>query len=208
MFPASYDLERALAREHGGLVAGIDEVGRGPLAGPVVTAAVVLRSDVPIEGLGDSKKMTPARREKLFGILLGEAEAIGIGWCTSSDIDRLNILRATHAAMARAAGRVSPRPVHLIVDGLPADGLPFPQTAVVKGDAKCACVGAASIVAKVVRDRFMTRLSARFPAYGFDRNKGYPSREHREALARLGPCLHHRESFAPVRRALAERVPT
>jgi ribonuclease HII len=201
-----YRRERELSVEHGGPVAGIDEAGRGPLAGPVVAAAVILRPDSPLEGLGDSKAMSPGRREKLFSLLLEEAVAIGIGWSTSRQIDRFNVLRATHRAMARAASRLSPAPVHLIVDGLEAKGLPFPQTAVVKGDARCACVGAASVVAKVVRDRHMTRLARRFPAYGFDRNMGYPTADHRAALARHGPCWHHRTTFAPVRESLEMRA--
>ena len=197
-----YRLECQLAADHGGPVAGIDEVGRGPLAGPVVAAAVILPAGVPIPGVGDSKALSPARRDAVFRALRADAIAIGIGWSTSSEIDRLNILRATHRAMARAVARLATRPVHLLVDGLPVGGLPVSQTAIVKGDAKCACIGAASIVAKVVRDRFMARLARRYPDYGFERNMGYPTAVHREALARLGPCRHHRESFAPVRAAL------
>jgi ribonuclease HII len=164
---------------------------------------VILSSETPIAGLGDSKTLTPRHRDRLFAILLSEAMGIGIGWATSGRIDRTNVLRATHHAMERAVARLSLRPVHLLVDGLPVPSLPVPQTAVVRGDAKCACVAAASIVAKVVRDRFMRKIAPRFPGYGFERNMGYPTEEHREALARLGPCRHHRRSFSPVREALA-----
>jgi ribonuclease HII len=199
VIPDLYELERELALRHGGPIAGVDEVGRGPLAGPVVAAAVILPRDSIVEGLGDSKTLTPARRQAVFLRVRETATAIGVGWTTSGRIDRLDILRATHRAMAAAVRRLSPVPVHLLVDGLPAKELPVPQTAVVKGDARCACVAAASVVAKVVRDRYMVRLAKSWPEYGFDRNMGYPTREHREALARRGPCRHHRMSFAPVR---------
>jgi ribonuclease HII len=192
-----YAAERELANEHGGAVAGVDEVGRGPLAGPVVTAAVVLPDEPRIEGLADSKALGEASRERLCAEILARAR-VGIGWATTREIDRLNILRATHLAMARAVGRLGDLPVHLLVDGRPVPGLPVPHTAVVKGDAKCACISAASIVAKVLRDRYMSGLARRYPAYGFERNKGYGSSAHREALAQTGPCRHHRRSFLPV----------
>ncbi len=168
-----YRSERRLARAAGGPVAGIDEVGRGPLAGPVVAAAVVLSPEHRVEGLADSKVLDAGHREELFRMLRREAVAIGVGWATSGQVDRLNILRASYAAMARAVEHLGIRPAHLLVDGRPVDGLPIRHTAIVKGDSKCACVAAASIVAKVLRDRLMTRLAVRHPAYGFDRNMGY-----------------------------------
>lgn len=198
----AYRRERELAREHGGLVAGIDEVGRGPLAGPVVAAAVVLGRGARIAGLADSKALTPKEREELFMAVLRTARAVGVGWATTAEVDRLNVLRASHRAMARAASRLELPVAHLLVDGLAVPGLPRPHTAVIRGDATCACVSAASIVAKVLRDRLMVRLARRFPAYGFDRNMGYGTPEHLEALARSGPCPHHRMTFAPVREAL------
>jgi ribonuclease HII len=197
-----YRHERETAREVGGPVAGVDEVGRGPLAGPVVAAAVVLPPERRVDGIADSKQLDAEEREEVFRILLTEAEDIGIGWATSGQVDRLNILRASHAAMARAVAHLARCPAHLLIDGLPVEGLPVSHTAIVKGDGKCACIGAASIVAKVVRDRLMTKLATRYPRYGFDRNMGYGTPEHREALARSGPCVHHRLSFAPVREAL------
>ncbi|HMB67726.1 MAG TPA: ribonuclease HII [bacterium] len=197
-----YRRERALARKHGGPVAGLDEVGRGPLAGPVVAAAVVLPPRGRIAGIGDSKTLDPDERERLFGEIREHALAVGVGWATSGEVDRRNILRASHLAMARAAARLRLSPAHLLVDGLPVEGLPMEHTAIVKGDGKCACIAAASIVAKVLRDRLMRRIAGRFPQYGFDRNMGYPTPEHREALARTGPCLHHRLTFFPVREAL------
>jgi ribonuclease HII len=197
-----YQRERLLARELGGPVAGVDEVGRGPLAGPVVAAAVVLAPGEPIAGLADSKKLTAAARRRLFARIRREAVAIGVGWCSSGAVDRLTIGEATHHAMRRALGRLPVAPAHILVDGLPVPGLPVAHTAVVGGDAQCACVSAASIVAKVLRDRLMVRLGARYPQYGFERNKGYPTAEHREALAKSGPCRHHRRSYAPVRAVL------
>lgn len=197
-----YRQERRLGAAWAGPIAGVDEVGRGPLAGPVVAAAVILPDAPRIEGLDDSKVLLPEEREALFVRLCEVASAIGVGWASSRAVDRINILRASHRAMRRAIGRLAVKPVHLLVDGLAVPDLPFPQTAIVKGDAHCACIAAASIVAKVLRDRLMVRLGARYPEYGFDRNMGYPTPEHREALAKSGPCLHHRRSFAPVRAAL------
>jgi ribonuclease HII len=199
---SKYRRERELASQLGGWVAGTDEVGRGPLAGPVVAAAVILPGRGRFDGLDDSKVLTPAKRDELFVQIRERAVGIGVGWATSSEIDRRNILRASHLAMARALDRLSPRPVHVLVDGLPVEGLPLEHTAIVGGDGLCACISAASVVAKVLRDRMMTRLARRFPAYGFERNLGYPTPEHFEALARSGPCLHHRLTFAPVRNAL------
>ncbi|MDP6461005.1 MAG: ribonuclease HII, partial [Gemmatimonadota bacterium] len=186
-----------------GDVAGIDEAGRGPLAGPVVAAAVVLDPSDPIDGLGDSKKLTPRARERLFAEIRSRAVGIGIGWAGHGLIDRINILRATHFAMRRAVERLPHAPSHLLVDGLPVPGLPCRHTALVKGDSRCASIMAASIVAKVVRDRHMIRLAKRFPEYGFERHKGYPAVVHREALERVGPCVHHRRTFSGVR----ERIP-
>jgi len=197
-----YRRERALGRALRGPVAGVDEVGRGPLAGPVVAAAVVLPHGLRIPGLNDSKQIDEAQRNWVFRILLEKAEDIGVGWATTGQVDRMNILRASHHAMARAVARLSVRPVYLLVDGLPVFGMPVPHTAIIKGDANCACIAAASIVAKVVRDRLMTRLARSHPTYGFDKNKGYATEEHRDALARGGPCAHHRRSFAPVRESL------
>ncbi len=192
-----YRRERVVSKRLGGPVAGIDEVGRGPWAGPVVACAVILPEEPRIHGLADSKALDEAERERLFAEIVAVAD-VGIGWSTTRVVDRMNILQATHRAMRQAVARLRTAPVHLLVDGREVPLLPVPHTAIVKGDAKCACIGAASIVAKVVRDRFMTRTSPRFPGYGFDRNKGYGTPEHREALARVGPCRLHRESFLPV----------
>lgn len=192
-----YELEREIFERMSGPVAGVDEVGRGPLAGPVVAAAVVLPAE-RIDGLADSKTLDAEDRERLFREIVAAKAEIGVGWSTTRQIDRLNILQATHHAMGRAVGRLPSRPVHLLVDGLAVPSLPGEQTALVKGDARCACISAASIVAKVVRDRFMDRVARTFPQYGFERNKGYGTAEHRDALSAQGPCPYHRRTFAPV----------
>lgn len=185
-------------------VAGVDEAGRGPLAGPVVCAAVILDPDQPIPGLGDSKTLRASLRERLFTQIQREALAWRIEFVSAADIDRLNIFQATLAGMARAVAGLWPAPDLALIDGchLP-PGLPCAAQALVKGDAREPAIMAASILAKVSRDQHMRQLHARYPAYGFDRHKGYPTREHLQALYRLGPCAEHRRSFAPVRLALA-----
>ncbi|HEX7118354.1 MAG TPA: ribonuclease HII [Longimicrobiales bacterium] len=183
-------------------VAGVDEAGRGPLAGPVLAAAVVLPRGCFIEGVDDSKRLQPAVRERLAVEIERQALAFAVGAASPREVDRLNILRATHLAMRRALDRLAVTPEHVIVDGLPVPLLGEAQTAVVEGDRRVHSVACASILAKVTRDRLMHRLSARYPAYGWERNAGYGTPEHRAALARLGPTPHHRRSFAPVQLAL------
>jgi len=185
-------------------IAGVDEVGRGPLAGPVVAAAVVFASlDQVPDGLDDSKKLTEARREALFEVL-HSLPGVGIGLASASpeEIDELNILRATHVAMRRALGQIDPPADFALVDGLPVSGLPVPSRALVKGDSLSASIAAASIVAKVSRDRLMQKFDTDFPGYGLARNKGYPTPEHMRALHELGPTAIHRKSFAPVAEVL------
>lgn len=183
-------------------VAGVDEAGRGPLAGPVVAAAVVLNPGRIPAGLGDSKKLARGVRERLFRALLADAE-VGVGLASVEEIDRLNILRASHLAMERALAALALPPDLALVDGnlLPA-GLPCAGRALVGGDARCLSIAAASVVAKVTRDRIMADLAQQHPGYGWDRNMGYPSAAHRAALARLGPTPHHRRSFRPVHNIL------
>ena len=192
----------------GGLlhVAGVDEAGRGPLAGPVVAAAVAFAKDFleaeaerTLAGLDDSKKLPAARREFFHALLSACPHArIGVASASVEEIDSLNILRATHLAMARAVAQLAPLPDLALVDGLPVRGLPVPHRAIVGGDAASLSIAAASVMAKVTRDRLMVELAAQFPAYGFERHKGYGTREHLEALRRHGPCPAHRKSFAPV----------
>jgi ribonuclease HII len=184
------------------LVAGVDEAGRGPLAGPVCAAAVILDPGRPIPGLDDSKRLSPARRGALEPEIQTRALAWSLGWASAEEIDRLNILRASLLAMSRAVARLVPRPVRVLVDGNRCPELDCPAQAVVGGDGLIPAIGAASILAKVARDRLMERLELDYPGYGFSHHKGYPTQAHREALSRLGPCPEHRRTFAPVRALL------
>lgn len=180
------------------VIAGVDEVGRGPLAGPVVAAAVILLR--PMGGLDDSKKLPRATRQRLAADLVAEGRAtIGIGAASVEEIDRLNILQASLLAMQRAVRNLRVTPDLVLVDGNQAPDLPFPVETIVGGDGLVPAISAASIIAKVTRDRLMRRLDQRYPGYGWQRNAGYPTAEHREALKRLGPCHHHRKTFGPVR---------
>lgn len=191
------------------VVIGVDEAGRGPLAGPVVVAAVALPEvcSAQLRKARDSKQMTPMSREKLFGVICSQALAVSVAWAHPPVIDRHNILRATLLAMRRAVRRAAvklPSPVLVLIDGpYRAPRLGLAQRAIIDGDNKSLSVAAASIVAKVVRDRWMARLERRYPGYGFASHKGYGTKAHGEALTRLGPCPAHRRSYAPVAAAEA-----
>ena len=188
--------------EHRSGLVGADEAGRGPLAGPVVAAAVRLPDSFNVEGLNDSKKLDAAQREYQFDRIRAEAE-VSIGIAEIEEIDRLNILHASEAALARAVMRLEP--AHAAVDGnrIP-PGMDCECVAVVKGDGKLAAIAAASIIAKVTRDRIMVEMAQKYPSYGFDRHFGYPTPEHLSALRTYGPCEIHRRSFGPVRDALEQ----
>ena len=177
------------------LVAGVDETGRGPLAGPVVAAAVILPVETGIKGAVDSKRLHPAEREELSRTILQTAVAVGIGAASVREIDRINILRASGRAMRRALEHLRPRPEHVVIDGRPLAFATWEHDAVVKGDDKVHTIACASIVAKVCRDRLMRRLAPRYPGYGWDRNAGYATAEHMDAVRELGPTPHHRRSF-------------
>ena len=180
-------------------VAGIDEAGRGPLAGPVVAAAVVLPQGFSLPGLNDSKQLSAKKRETLYAALMADDTVQKcVAQASVEEIDRLNILRATHLAMARAAQGLPVLPDMCIIDGLAVPNFPLPSRNMVKGDARCLSIAAASILAKVTRDRLMQELDREFPAYGFARNSGYGTREHMEAIHTHGITVHHRRSFAPV----------
>lgn len=182
------------------LVAGVDEAGRGPLAGPVAVAAVILDPARPIEGLDDSKKLSAARREELFALIQANALAWHVTLVSAVEIDRINILQATFAGMRRCVAALAPVPALVRIDGHQVPpGMGLAAEALVGGDGLDAAIGAASILAKVTRDRWMQALDAQHPGYGFARHKGYATREHLEALERLGPCAEHRRSFAPMR---------
>ena len=197
--PAMLHFERILWRKGVNLVAGIDEAGRGPLAGPVVAAAVIFPPEVVVEGVDDSKKLSPRTRESLLQKIKEYAVAVGVGMADEEEIDSINILRATHNAMRRAVGSLSVRPKHLLIDGR---GLPekfLPQTPIYSGDARSHSIAAASIIAKVTRDRIMIDYDAIYPEYGFARHKGYGTAAHFASLATHGPCPIHRMTFRPVR---------
>lgn len=181
-------------------IAGVDEAGRGPLAGPVVVAAVILDPRQPIEGLNDSKKLSEARREKLYPLIIERALAYSIVMVEAEEIDRLNIFQATMAGMSRAIASLTPSATEALIDGnkLPKD-LPCPGRAIVGGDALEPAISAASILAKVSRDRLMVAMEEQHPGYGFAVHKGYPTPSHLAALEKLGPCSQHRRSFAPVK---------
>lgn len=185
-----------------GLVAGVDEAGRGPLAGPVVAAAVILDERQPIRGLADSKTLTARRRESLFDEIRAKALCCAIASASVEEIDRLNILQASLLAMQRAVAALRLAPHRVVVDGQHCPVLVMPVAALVKGDARVAAIAAASILAKVQRDRLCLELHERFPDYGFAAHKGYPTVAHLAALLCHGPCSEHRRSYAPVRAAL------
>jgi ribonuclease HII len=193
--------ERAARARGWTVIAGMDEAGRGPLAGPVVAACVILPEAFDCTGIDDSKKLTEKRREAAYTRIVAEAAAWAVGIAASDVIDQINILQATHAAMRDALAAVTPSPDILLVDGLPVPSLVCArQKAIVKGDSASVSIAAASIIAKVTRDRMMREYALQYPEYGFDGHKGYGSSSHLAALERHGPCPIHRRSFAPVAR--------
>ena len=195
------DLSLEIALQANGYlrIAGIDEAGRGPLAGPVAAAAVILPKNFTCPGLDDSKKISPKMRDRLYERLTNDPE---IYWAVATaereEIDRVNILRATHLAMRRAAEALVPIPAYCLIDGLPVNPFPLPHDAIVKGDGKSLSIAAASIIAKVTRDRIMREIDREFPQFGFAKHQGYGTKTHLEALRIHGPCRHHRLTFQPV----------
>jgi ribonuclease HII len=197
-----FSFEKAAIENGASIIAGVDEVGRGPLCGPVTAAAVILDpSNIP-DGLNDSKKLTAKRRAVLYDILLDCAE-VSIAHASVEEIDQLNILRASHLAMERAVAGLPRTPDHLLIDGnMIPRGLTIPAQAVIKGDAKSVSISAASIMAKICRDRLMVDLAQQYPGYGWEKNAGYPTAVHLKALQELGVTPHHRRSFKPVHKML------
>lgn len=187
-------------RSHGfRQIAGIDEAGRGPLAGPVVAAAVILDPDHPIEGVNDSKKLSEKRREQLFELIMMHAVAVGVGLADAETIDRINILQASRQAMLEAVQTLPCSPDYLLIDGITTIASPLPQQTLKQGDSRSASIAAASIIAKVTRDRLMLDYDRLYPSYGFARHKGYGSAVHLAALQQHGPCPIHRMTFARVK---------
>jgi ribonuclease HII len=207
-----FEFERALWSQGVTRVAGVDEAGRGPLAGPVVAAAVILPHhwhesgfDERLRDLNDSKQLTAAQREEFFAILTAHPEIRHAVAVVDADIiDRINILQATHRAMNAALAQLQPAPEHVLVDGRPVKTMTLPQTALVKGDARSYSIAAASVLAKVTRDRMMLKFAEQFPGYGFAEHKGYGTPQHLAAIAAHGPCAIHRRSFAPLKPAQSE----
>ncbi|MGC3959332.1 MAG: ribonuclease HII [Verrucomicrobiota bacterium] len=206
------EFERNLWSREFTLVAGVDEAGRGPLAGPVVAAAVILQAtwanggfDERLVDLNDSKQLTEAQRENFFQIITSHPDLrYAIAIVDAATIDRINILQATHRAMNEALAQLQPQPQHVLVDGRPVKSMTLPQTALVKGDSRSYSIAAASVLAKVTRDRMMLEFDAKFPGYGFAVHKGYGVPQHLAAIEKLGPCPIHRMSFAPLKQKQAE----
>jgi len=192
-------LEDALHARGLGCVVGVDEAGRGPLAGPVAAAAVILPAGFRDPGLNDSKKLSAKKRSALYHILTEDPDVRwAVALASAAEIDTLNILRATHLAMQRAVAGLGITPDHCLIDGLPVRGFPWPHDGIVKGDGRSLSIAAASILAKVTRDRLLGEIDAEFPLYGFAKHQGYGTKVHLEALRIHGPCRHHRRSFEPV----------
>ncbi len=197
-------LERTARKRGFKYIAGVDEAGRGPLAGPVVAAAVILPETVSITGIDDSKRLTPAKRARLYELIRSEAVALGVGIASHEEIDRFNILQATFMAMRRAVERLDPEPDYILVDGLQTiPGISISQLAIPRGDQISVTISAASIIAKVERDTIMDRYHDEFPVYNFRANKGYSTVEHRRALKRYGHCRIHRKTFRGIKESVS-----
>lgn len=191
--------EKELYRQGVELIAGVDEVGRGPLYGPVVTAAVILPKNYKLEGLTDSKKLTPRKRDMFYDIILRDAIAVGIGMKSSQRIDEVNIYEATKEAMYDAINNLSIKPEHVLIDAMKLEALDIPSTSIIKGDAKSESIAAASVIAKVTRDRMMVREDEIHPEYGFASHKGYSTKSHVEAVLKNGVLKDHRKTFEPIK---------
>jgi len=189
------ETEKRLAREGYRYIAGIDEAGRGPLAGPVYAAAVILPPDIRLDGINDSKKLSPKKREELFDEITKKAVCYSIFSVDEKKIDEINILNATHMAMNGAAESLSQKPDYVIIDGNSIKNMTFPHETIVKGDAKSISIAAASVLAKVARDRYITKMAERYPEYGFEKHKGYGTKEHTDAILKYGVTPIHRKTF-------------
>ena len=192
-----YEYEDELYEQGINLIGGIDEVGRGPLIGPVVTACVILPKDYILEGLTDSKKLSEKKREKFYDILMKDAISIGIGIVDEKEIDKVNIYQATKEAMKEAVDNMKIKPEHILVDAMPLE-LDIPTTSIIKGDAKSITIAAASVIAKVTRDKMIDELDKIYPMYDLKHNKGYPTKKHLEAISKYGITKYHRLSYGPV----------
>ncbi len=201
-----YQYEKELWNKNINLVGGIDEVGRGPLIGPVVAACVILPKDFVLEGLTDSKKLSEKKREKFYDVIMDKAIAVGIGQASEKVIDEINIYEATKVAMKEAVQNCKIKPEHILVDAMPLS-LDVPTTSIIKGDAKSITIAAASVIAKVTRDRMLVELDKKYPMYDLKHNKGYGTKKHIEALREYGITKYHRLSFAPVKENSSKILP-
>ena len=199
----NYQYERELRNQGITLIAGVDEVGRGPLVGPVVTACVILPEKFELPGLTDSKKLSEKRREELYPMIMEQAIGVGIGIVSAKRIDEINIYEATKEAMKMAISNCSSKPEHVLIDAMKLD-LDIPSTSIIKGDLKSITISAASVVAKVTRDHMLIELDQKYPMYDFKHNKGYPTKKHLEALVKYGVLEEHRKSYGPVRNILLQ----
>lgn len=187
-------------------IAGVDEVGRGPLAGPVVVVAVILPLNLRIKGINDSKKLSLKKRNELYKIILNEALAVNVSFIDERVIDEINIYEATKKGMLEAISGLKIKPEHVLIDAMPLRELAIAHTSIIHGDALSASIGAASIIAKVTRDEYMDKMDIKYPNYGFKHHKGYCTKEHLEALEKYGPCEIHRKSFAPVKKFYTKQL--
>ena len=187
-------------------IAGVDEVGRGPLSGPVVVAAVILPLNLRIKGINDSKKLSLKKRNELYKIILNEALAVNVSFIDERVIDEINIYEATKKGMLEAISGLKIKPEHVLIDAMPLRELAIAHTSIIHGDALSASIGAASIIAKVTRDEYMDKMDIKYPNYGFKHHKGYCTKEHLEALEKYGPCESHRKSFAPVKKFYTKQL--
>ena len=200
-----YIYEKELIDKGIKLIGGIDEVGRGPLVGPVVAACVILPLNYKLEGLTDSKKLSEKKREKFFEILQKDAISIGVGIIDEKKIDEVNIYEATKLAMTEAFNNMKVKPEHVLIDAMPLE-LPVPTTSIIKGDAKSLTIAAASVIAKVTRDHMMDELHEKYPYYNFKKNKGYPTKEHVEAIRKYGIIKEHRKTYGPVKDYIEKNI--
>ena len=199
-----YQYERELIKKGIKLIAGVDEVGRGPLVGPVVTAAVILPVNYKLEGLTDSKKLTPKKRDKFYDIIMHDAISVSIGMKDANVIDEVNIYEATKLAMMDAINGLNIKPEHVLIDAMPLD-LDIAHTSIIKGDAKSLSIAAASVIAKVTRDRMMDELDIKYPMYNYKKNKGYPTKEHIEAINKYGIIEGYRKTYGPVKEVIEKK---
>ena len=199
-----YQYERELIKKGIKLIAGVDEVGRGPLVGPVVTAAVILPVNYKLEGLTDSKKLTPKKRDKFYDIIMHDAISVSIGMKDANVIDEVNIYEATKLAMMDAINGLNIKPEHVLIDAMPLD-LDIAHTSIIKGDAKSLSIAAASVIAKVTRDRMMDELDIKYPMYNYKENKGYPTKEHIEAINKYGIIEGYRKTYGPVKEVIEKK---